>query len=332
MARPPKPWFWKARNAWFVTIAGTRHLLAEDKAQAETKFHQLMANPVRQSVRGDSLLSLFDLYLAWTKQHREEATYEWYRRFLQAFIETIPANLTVDQLKPFHVQRWIDAAPSKSTSTKRGKVCAVKRALRWAKQQGYIDIEPLDSLQKPAMGRRERIISQSEFSLILQHCPDEAFRDLLTAAWETGARPQEATSVEARHVDLKNARWIFPREEAKGKRKPRIVYLSPTAEEITRRLMKQFPSGTLFRNTDGTPWNKSAINSRFCRLQRKVKAKYCLYHFRHSFATRMLQSGLDALTVAELLGHSDPSMLAKVYQHLSHDPQYMLRQLRQSAG
>ena len=31
MARRPKPWFWKARDAWYVTIGGERHLLGEDK-------------------------------------------------------------------------------------------------------------------------------------------------------------------------------------------------------------------------------------------------------------------------------------------------------------
>lgn len=33
MARPPEPWFWKRRKAWFVTIDGTRHFLAEKKTQ-----------------------------------------------------------------------------------------------------------------------------------------------------------------------------------------------------------------------------------------------------------------------------------------------------------
>ncbi|MFN8707329.1 MAG: tyrosine-type recombinase/integrase, partial [Planctomyces sp.] len=58
---------------------------------------------------------------------------------------------------------------------------------------------------------------------------------------------------------------------------------------------------------------------------------YCLYSLRHSFATIALQSGLDGLTVAILLGHRDPSMLAKVYQHLSHNPDHLLRQVRKAA-
>lgn len=63
------------------------------------------------------------------------------------------------------------------------------------------------------------------------------------------------------------------------------------------------------------------------RWAEKLDVKFCLYNFRHSFATRLLQSGVDALTVAILLGHADVSMLGRVYQDLSHSPEHLLGQL-----
>lgn len=183
MARIPKPWFWKARKAWYVTIDGTRHPLGDDKEQAYARFHQMMANPTRRKVRGDSVVSLCDLFLSWTKQNRSEKTYHWYRQFLQAFVNSIPANLTVDALKPYHVQRWLDATPGQKDNTKRGKLGAVKRAVTWARKQGYTDHDPLAGLERPAAGRRETVITPAEFERMLEHCPDEAFRMLLTVAW-----------------------------------------------------------------------------------------------------------------------------------------------------
>jgi integrase len=59
------------------------------------------------------------------------------------------------------------------------------------------------------------------------------------------------------------------------------------------------------------------------RVARQHGQKYCLYHFRHTWATRALKRGVDPLTVAILMGHADPSMLAKVYQHLAHDPEFL---------
>lgn len=66
------------------------------------------------------------------------------------------------------------------------------------------------------------------------------------------------------------------------------------------------------------------------RAAKTVIPRYSLYALRHSWATKALKSGLDGLTVAILMGHSDPSTLARVYQHLSHDPQHLLKQARRA--
>ena len=60
--------------------------------------------------------------------------------------------------------------------------------------------------------------------------------------------------------------------------------------------------------------------------------RYSLYALRHSWATNALQRGLDGLTVAVLMGHEDPSTLAKVYQHLSHNPKHLLEQAKRAAS
>lgn len=59
---------------------------------------------------------------------------------------------------------------------------------------------------------------------------------------------------------------------------------------------------------------------------RRLAPRYSLYALRHSWATNALRSGLDALTVAVLMGHKDPSTLARTYQHLSHNPEHVLQQ------
>ena len=64
--------------------------------------------------------------------------------------------------------------------------------------------------------------------------------------------------------------------------------------------------------------------------QSQLATRYSLYALRHSWATNALQKGVDSLTVAILMGHEDPSMLSKVYQHLSLDPVHMLDQAKRA--
>jgi integrase len=120
--------------------------------------------------------------------------------------------------------------------------------------------------------------------------------------------------------------------ESKGKRQPRVVYLTSKALEITKRLMAKHPSGPLFRNTDGRPWTPGATNCRFQHVRRKTGKKYSLYALRHSFATHAMMKGVDCITVSTLMGHSDPGTLAKVYQHLAQNPLFLRQQLQKATS
>ena len=93
------------------------------------------------------------------------------------------------------------------------------------------------------------------------------------------------------------------------------------------------------KTTRGKTVKKSPADLR-CEAKRKLTYKraaelaprYSLYALRHSWATNALKKGVDALTVAILMGHEDPSTLSKVYQHLSLNPAHMLTQAKKAAG
>lgn len=64
-----------------------------------------------------------------------------------------------------------------------------------------------------------------------------------------------------------------------------------------------------------------------CHARRQTP-RYSPYVLRHFWATIALKSGVDALTVATLMGHKDPSTPARTYQHLSHAPEHLLHYSR----
>ena len=80
MARTPEPWFRDDRQAYFVTVNGTRHNLGPDKKEAFRRFHELMAaDPVAPlpalPVTPSALTvgQLFEKLLDWCQQHRSPA-------------------------------------------------------------------------------------------------------------------------------------------------------------------------------------------------------------------------------------------------------------------
>lgn len=388
MPRQSKPWFRKDRGAWFVTIDGQRHNLGPDRKRAMQKFHELEAQPQRRIVQADFVAAVVDAFLGWCQRHRSADTYVWYQSRLQLFVARYP-DLRVKELRPFHVQEWIDSYPDWSSGTKRNYCRAIVRAMNWAEEQGLIDRTPLAHFKKPRAGHRETVISEEEYQRILACVPSENFRDLLVFAWETGARAAECLAIEKRHVDLPNARIVFPPEEEKMGRAPRIIYLSGEACAIVRRMMLE-THNRLFVNASGVPWTTEAVNCAFIQVQirmgkqvmlekgimvtaeeiealipklrshriskgRKVAKtraelvmearrklagrlacqhapKYCLTAFRHSWCHHALRRGLDALTVSVLMGHADPTMVSRVYSHLSHATDYLREAAQKAVG
>jgi integrase/recombinase XerC len=329
MAHFPKPWFRAARGVWYVQIGGRQINLGGDREAAFAEYHRLMGRHrpgegPPQDEAAPPVVNVLARFRAWVEANRSAATLRLYDERLQSFIDSlVNQRLTVEQLKPHHVQEWIDAHPAWNDCTKRGRIMAVQTALTWAVRQGIIERSPLTTLRKPALGRRENPVTVADWPKILAAVRRPTLRDLLTVAWETGARPQELRRVEARHVDLAGCRWVFPAKESKGKRLPRVVHLTDTAAAICARLCRTHPSGPLFRNEDDLPWTTFAVNCAMRRLAGRIGRHFALADFRHGFGTRMLAAGNDALTVAALMGHRDPSMLARVYSHVHADASHL---------
>ena len=387
MAKTPKPWFRKGRG-WFVTIGGKQHNLGREKKAAFQEYYRLMQRtPERQKVSGASMATIIDEFLEYVSKNRAPDTYVWYRDLLQKFIVLHP-DLRVDDIRPFHVQRWVDAYSHLSKTSRRNHMRSVKRCIKWAVTQGYVDHNPLQHLSVPTGERREVLVKEHEYECVLKFVASDSLRDLIVTTWEIGCRPQESLRVEGRHVDMVNQRWVIPPSEAKGERMTRIIYLTDKALEITGRLLKRYPEGPLFRNAQGQAWTSDSVNCALDRVRirmgkvemkrrgesigddeiaaviptlrpmKKVKGvvraktpaelrfeakakltnrlatsmvpRYSLYALRHSFATQALERGIDSVTVAVLMGHSDPSMLAKVYQHLTQNPGFLLEQLKKA--
>lgn len=269
-------------------------------------------------------------YMAWCEKHRSVRTTEWYQGHLTNFLAHLgpDADMPAMSMKPFHLVEWTDSKPTWGNSYKGSGIVAVKRAFNWGEEMGLIDNNPVKKTKKPTPVRREIYMTPEDFEEILADLgEDDPFKDIFQFGWYSGARPQESRAIEPRHVDLENERIVFPVLESKGKRSKRVIYLQGVALEIVQRLMAEGRPGKIFLNSRGTPWTKYALCNRFFRISVKRGKRLFPYAQRHGFGTRKLIQGHDHLTVAALMGHTDGSMLAKIYSHLDKDTEHLKRAL-----
>jgi len=328
MPRPNKPWLWAARGEWYVKIDKVRHRLGPDKDTAFRKFHDLMMQPPSTPVTRGGVLETAEAFMDWTQLHRAPRTYDFYKERIERFLKAIP-NMQVAELRPYHAQQWLDSRKDWSDAYKAGVVTSVKRMFNWAVKQGYIDRNPLKGLEKPNPAPRHRTISPELFEEILSHVPNRNFHDIARFVWFTGCRPQEAVIVEPRHYEREYVRIVLPKNEAKGRKRTRVIYLPDEAVEIVERNLVNTP---IFLNTKGRPWTAYAINCTFERVKRKMGVKFCMYALRHSFGNQSItRAGLSLEETALAMGYEDTAMIYKVYGHLVDSPDYMQRLVNKSA-
>jgi integrase/recombinase XerD len=148
------------------------------------------------------------------------------------------------------------------------------------------------------------VLSQAEIAQFFAAAGRLKYRALFMAVYACGLRVSEVVALRASDIDSKQ--MVLRVCQGKGM-KDRLVMLSPKLLEVLREYYKAFrPTDTLFFGRDkARPLDRSTV-WQVCRLiaRRAGLSKHVTVHtLRHSFATHLLEAGVDLRTIQALLGH-----------------------------
>lgn len=154
------------------------------------------------------------------------------------------------------------------------------------------------------------ILSADEIVRLLEAVPSLKARAALTTAYAAGLRVSEAVSLKL--ADLDSDRMLIQVRHGKGA-KDRTVMLSPQLLGILRtywRLAR--PEVWLFPGRGDKPIDVQVLHAA-CRSAAKAAGlvkQVSVHTLRHSFATHLLESGVDIRIIQVLLGHNSLSTTA----------------------
>ena len=161
------------------------------------------------------------------------------------------------------------------------------------------------------------VLSTEEVLRLIQAAATGRDRLVLQIAYGCGLRLSELTHL--RVADIDSARMVIHVRQGKGG-KDRLVPLSPRLLEELRAYWRMCrPRDWLFPGQKpGQPLNGSHLQRRFSQTRRKAGlSKHCSMHtLRHSYATHLLEAGVDLATLKMLLGHRSLETTSR-YLHVS---------------
>ena len=155
---------------------------------------------------------------------------------------------------------------------------------------------------------RDRWLTNEEEQRLLVYATNPQWlRPLLIVALHSGMRQGEILHLKWQDVDF--ARKLLYVVKSKNGEK-RSIPMSETLHEVLKSIKVRDISGKVF------PIALRSLRVAFKKALKKAEIQNFHFHdLRHSFATRLVQNGVDLYRVKDLLGHKTLSMTARYAHH-----------------
>jgi integrase/recombinase XerD len=154
------------------------------------------------------------------------------------------------------------------------------------------------------------VLSIEEVTRLLDAAPNLKAKATLAVAYGTGLRASEVVHLKVGDIDRE--RKVIRVEQGKG-RKDRYAMLSPTLHALLRAWWrdgraqgKMLPGGWLFPGQNPVNPMMTRQLNRLCHAAvdaAGLDKRVSLHTLRHSFATQLLEQGVDIRIIQVLLGH-----------------------------
>jgi len=162
------------------------------------------------------------------------------------------------------------------------------------------------------------VLSKEEVARILSNVDNIKHKAILMLVYSAGLRVSEVVKLKSKDIDSER-KLVFVKG-AKG-RKDRYSILSNVALDTLRQYYKEYkPKKWLFegeiKERHITIRTAQRIFENACG-KANIKKEVGIHSLRHSFATHLLESGVDLRFIQELLGHKS-SKTTEIYTHVSN--------------
>jgi site-specific recombinase XerD len=176
------------------------------------------------------------------------------------------------------------------------------------------------AIQMPSIKKEETlpvVLSQQECKELFKAPRLLKHKFLLAFAYAGGLRMNELRMLKIADVDLHRKQVHV--KQGKGKKDRYVVLSNYIAQSFEKYLAEVKPQVYLFEGlTSGEPMGERSVQYVINEALQKttIKKAVSMHTLRHSFATHLLEDGVNIQTIQKLLGHAD-MRTTLVYLHVA---------------
>ena len=234
-----------------------------------------------------------------------------FKEFIRYYHDRSLEDITEDDIRKY--QDYLVQKRRVSSSTQNQAINAIKfyyeKVLGREKGDFYIE-RPIKEKRLP------EIISENELMKLLRATTNIKHKTIITILYSSGIRRGELINLRIRDIDF-DKKIIFVRA-AKGK-KDRTTILADNAIVILNKYLTLYkPNYWLIEGINRKQYSATSISLVIKKASIKAGLNKIVrpHMLRHSFATHMLEQGVDLRYIQTLLGHGSPKT-TQIYTHVT---------------
>lgn len=191
---------------------------------------------------------------------------------------------------------------------------ALSKAVIW----NYILDNPLKKIKAPRVTKSLPLfIIEDDLNLILGNTKSEQLKNIFTVGFYSGMRLGEILNMRFSWIDYSQDIIVVKNSDSftTKSKKERIIPIHPRIKSIL--VNKNLNDDYIFTNKTGIKFNNNFVSKQFKISLRasKLNDNIHFHTLRHSFASNLVQRGVNLYVVKELLGHQDIKT-TQIYSHL----------------
>ncbi len=281
-------------------------------------------------------------WLKVAKDSKEINTKAMYDKIIRLHIDLLE-HKKLSAITKSDIQLQINQRKDKPRTCEQMHI-TIHQVLEQAVDDGLINKNPCRNIDLPKYKPEEkRALTKAEKTAVAKANLTDLEKAYIYLLYGCGLRPEELFALERKDIDYINKEVSINKALTFDKNYPvlkceksdagkRTIQAPDFVIEALKDYTKSNICPILFHNENGEYMTRSAYYNIFTRIVRRMKEAVvveksdqksfdglCMYIFRHNYCTELYYAGVSLKKAQQLMGHSDYTMIMKIYAHLDEE-------------
>lgn len=290
-------------------------------------------------------------YKTWLEEYKKNrvkiGTYTSYEKYYQSVIKNRLGSRSLNDIRGEHIQKLYNDLVKEGYALSSIKIVSavLNGCFKQAERNGLIERNPVKLAELPRQTEKKtrQAMTREQQALFMEYAKESYLYHFFAIMLRTGMRKGEMQGLKYSDIDKKknvlHVRRTLKYIEGKGYIEDTPKTRTSTREiPLTAAVMEHIEAQRkfwgfkvvkmdqyLFCNEKGEPISRERVQAEIDRTIKRIRAagydfpRITSHVFRHTFATRAIEAGMQPQVLKTILGHSSLAMTMDLYSHVLPD-------------